>query len=482
MNKFNQAAQEDTSNECKLYVQGMHCASCEILIEKKLLKLDGIHSVDASTKDNTIIVRYKGDNKPEPEELNKYFAELDYKFSTKQFKTKSTPALSFREGKLLINPTKLTRLAKVAVTVVAILVGFYLVEKMQFGKYISVDSSSSLPAFFVLGLVAGLSSCAALIGGLLLSMTKQWNDLYIDSDSTRQKAQPHIMFHSGRIISFIVLGGVLGAVGKTISLDNTSLFSSLTIFVSVIMLLLALQMLEVEWAQKLSFRLPKVISRFVVNEDNFQGKQMPLVLGILTFVLPCGFTLIAQTAALASGSFTQGALIMFAFALGTLPILIGISYSGLTFNSKPHLTAKFNQIAGILIVFFALYNINGQFNVLGYKSLSDVKLITMSTDTAKIEAPTEIKDGEQVINITAKGFEYLPTSSMTINSGVPTRLIVDNQGIQGCGAFMAANGLIDNYVELKRGLNTIQLENPQKGLYKLTCAMGMVPPVTINVI
>ena len=84
--------------------------------------------------------------------------------------------------------------------------------------------------------------------------------------------------------------------------------------------------------------------------------------------------------------------------------------------------------------------------------------------------------------ITAKGFEYIPTSSMTITAGVPTKLIVDNQGIQGCGAFMAANGLIENFVSLDRGINEINLGNPQKGTYKLTCSMGMVRPVTINVV
>ncbi|KXK10043.1 MAG: hypothetical protein UZ20_WS6002000125 [candidate division WS6 bacterium OLB21] len=92
------------------------------------------------------------------------------------------------------------------------------------------------------------------------------------------------------------------------------------------------------------------------------------------------------------------------------------------------------------------------------------------------------EDGVQIISITAQGFEYTPTSSLTIKAGLPAKLIVDNQGIQGCGAFIAANGLIDDFVALKKGINEIDLGLPAKGSYKLTCSMGMVKPLTINVI
>lgn len=465
--------------DCTLYVDGMHCASCEVLIEKKLLKQDGIESVDASLKGNKVVINYVGDSKPDAESLSSDFKELGYTFSEKKFKKKDTPAFKFQNGSLVVNPDKIKNIFRTATVLISLIVAFFIFENLQLGQYVSVDSNSALPAFFLLGVVAGLSSCAALIGGLLLSMIKQWNELYIDADSNIEKAQPHIMFHAGRIISFTILGGLLGLIGEAISLNNATFFAILTILVSIVMFLLAMQMLGVEWAQKFKFTAPKSLTRFAADESNFQGKYMPFGIGALTFLLPCGFTLIAQTVALASGSFIQGALIMFLFALGTFPTLLAISYSGLAFNSKPHLTAKFNVIAGLVIVFFVIYNINGQLNVLGYPSLSD---ISFSGGDGNEQIAEVNNQGEQTLNITAKGFEYIPTSSMTIQAGVPTTLIVDNQGIQGCGAFMAANGLIDNFVALDRGINEIDLGNPKKGSYKLTCSMGMVRPVTINVI
>jgi sulfite exporter TauE/SafE/copper chaperone CopZ len=467
-----------TVKNCTLYVEGMHCASCEVLIEKKILKQKGIETVDASLKGNKVQINYVGDYKPSLNSLNKEFSNLGYRFSNKKRNKKESPLVTFKNGSLFFNPKKILDLLK-TIGIVIILIGvFFAFENLQLGQYVSVDSSSSLPAFFALGLVAGLSSCAALIGGLLLSMTKQWNEIYIDEESMSKKAQPHVMFHIGRIISFSILGGFLGLAGEIVNLNNPTFFGLLTILISIIMFILALQMLGVAWAQRIKFAVPSRFVKFAANEENFNGRSMPLALGMFTFILPCGFTLIAQSIALASGSPIQGALIMLFFALGTLPTLIGISISGFAFNSKPALTARFNIIAGFVIVFFVIYNVNGQFNVLGLPSLSDVSFSKeIKDETAALDS-----NGVQVLNFVAEGFEYIPQGTTTIKAGIPTRLVVNNKGIVGCGTFMAARGLINNFVALEKGRNTIEIPDPQKGSYKLTCTMGMVPPVTIIVI
>ena len=61
-------------------VQGMHCASCEILIEKKLLDVENVKSVSASTAKGEVIVEYEGEG-PSAERLNKIFSQDNYKFS-----------------------------------------------------------------------------------------------------------------------------------------------------------------------------------------------------------------------------------------------------------------------------------------------------------------------------------------------------------------------------------------------------------------
>ncbi len=292
---------------------------------------------------------------------------------------------------------------------------------------------------------------------------------------------PHILFHVGRLSSFFVLGGALGVIGDAITFNNTSSYSFLVIAVSLLMVILALQMLGVAWAMKLTPRLPKAITRAAASEQSFQGKLMPFVTGALTFFLPCGFTLIAQSIALSTGSFLSGALVMTFFAVGTLPMLVAISATGLKFTSKPHLTAKFSYVAGIIIIFFALYNINGQLNVLGYPSLSDIQFAQAKTDTTIKTKQNVVPGTEQIISLVAKNFNYIPTGGTSFKAGVPTKLVVDNQGIQGCGSSLTARGLIGSYVPLKQGQNVIDLGIPKAGSYKITCVMGMVPPVTITI-
>ncbi len=446
---------------------------------KKLLRHKGIESVDASLKNNIVDINYVGKNGVDITKLNTEFKQLGYKFSATKFKAlKTKPLFSFHNGNLEINAKKLRDAYKTLLVVFIFIGAFFLFENFQLGRYVSVDSNSSIPAFFALGLIAGLSSCAALIGGLLLSLVKQWNEVYI-AESNIQKAQPHIMFHAGRIISFFILGGALGLIGKSISLSNTTFISILTILVSFIMFTLALQMLGVGWAQKFKFTAPKFFTRYIADESNFEGKYMPSITGALTFFLPCGFTLIAQSVALTSGNVLQGALIMLAFSLGTLPTLLAISFGGLAFNARPHLTARFNIVAGLIIIFFVIYNVNGQLNVLGYPSLNDISFSSSNKETQEI---AEVNNGVQVINLVTKGFEYIPTGSTTIKANIPTKLIIDNQGTQGCAAYMASRGLIKNYIEIKPGITEVDLGSPRKGTYKITCAMGMVAPVTINVV
>lgn len=459
-----------------VYIEGMHCASCELLIEKYVNSQPGVKSADASLKEKKIDIFFKKGHSINLNNLNKEFRKQGYTFSLEQNDIQPcTPAISVNNGRIIVNKKGFVNLLKVLGILIIILVIFFLTDKLQLAKYINVSNTYSLGGFFLLGIVASISTCAALVGGILLSLNKQWNEMYIGHPE-RHKARPHFMFHIGRLLSFGILGGVLGLIGKTFTFNNTTVTSILIIVVSLVMLVLALQMLGVKWAQKIKFTLPKALARSITQKQRNANKFAPFGIGVLTFFLPCGFTLIAQGVALTSGSFLRGGLIMFLFALGTLPILAGISMSGIKTSSKPKSSQFFNQIAGILIVFFALYNINSQLNVLGILSLSDLKTKQEQTQQDKVQDPS----GIQILSITARGFEYVPTSSTTLKAGVKTKLIVNNESMEGCGIYMVGRGLFNGYLKLNPGESSITF-TPSKGTYKLTCSMGMVPPVTIYV-
>lgn len=444
--------------KCKKYfVDGMHCASCEILVEKKILKDKNVTSVDASLKDDTVTIYYKKGKTPNLTAINKALKDDGYKVQTKEIVDDSGESL-------------FDRALYIFMVVFLVLFVFFIIEKLNLGRYASVDGNSAVVAFLILGLVAGTSSCAALIGGLLLSLNKRWNNQNLKSDS---KYNSQILFHLGRIASFFVLGGVLGSIGKAFAFTGTTTTAFLVIATSIIMVVLALQMLGVKQTQKLRFAIPKSVFEKIFSKTKSKtlSAKEPLIVGMGTFFLPCGFTLMAQTAALTTGSFLRGAIVMSAFAIGTVPTLLAIGVSGQ--KASKHSDRSLIKAVAIIVIFFALYSINSQLNVLGWTSLSDIKL--GSTKQANVQP-----EGNQTINIIASGFDYIPQGPTTINAG-KAQLIVDNQGIQGCGSFMAARGLFDGYVALQKGVNKIDLD-AKPGTYKLTCTMGMVKPVLIKVI
>lgn len=458
----------------------MHCASCEILIEKRILEEPDVKAVEASISNSTIRIEYDG-RVPKLKDLNNWFKSDGYTFSETKQKEAKEYMIYFVEGKgfqldRLVLKKRLKTLSKIALVFFVL----YLFEKSGISKYANVNSNSSLFIFFVFGVIAGLSSCAALVGGILLSLSKKWNEQYGYRENTKTKMVPHLYFHSGRLIAYGIFGAILGSVGKAVAFDNVTIYASVIIVVSIVMFIIGLQMAGVKWAEKLQIRMPKFITRNIAGAQKQNTKQLPFIVGAGTVLLPCGFTLIAQGVALTSGSALKGALMLLLFVIGTMVPLLFISLASIKGTSNPKRGRAFSFYAGVILVIFALYNVNGQLNVLGAPSLSD---IFTSSKGNQAQSPKLVvnEQGTQVVNLIAKGFDYSLTSPPTIKAGVPTKLVVDNQGVLGCGAFLATRGLIDGFVDLQKGENIIDLGNPKKGTYKITCSMGMVSPVTLRV-
>lgn len=290
------------------------------------------------------------------------------------------------------------------------------------------------------------------------------------------------MFNAGRLISYGVFGVILGTIGSKLSL-SLKFGSVLTLIVSFIMILLAFQMFNLKGFDKFQFRLPKFITRSIADESNFKGRYMPFIMGALTFFLPCGFTLTAQGLALLSGNFLQGGLIMFLFALGTLPMLLIIGFSSVRFSQNPQWSKKFLKIAGILVLFFALYNINAQLNVLGISSLSDLKIKTNTPTTIQTNVPLveeglpPIVDGKQILKMDASSNGYTP-NYLKVRIGIPVQWEITDKGTSGCTNAIISQSLFDGNIPLINGQTSIKEFTPTSvGKYKFSCWMGMISGV-----
>ena len=449
-------------HEKSFYVKGMHCASCEILIEKKLIELPDVKAVEASNQKGRLIIESKGSG-PSIDQLNKLFSEAGYTFSHKPFEDSDDKTADRYAG------------MKVLIGFVVAISLFLILDRLGFAKFVSVNSKSSLPTFLLLGVVAGLSSCAALVGGLVLSMSKQWSELYSSGDALSKKLQPHLLFNAGRLAGYAGFGAVLGTLSGTLRLSPT-LSSALVIGISVMMVVLGLQMLGVRRLQRFQFTAPRFITRYVADEAKFKGRYMPFGMGASTFFLPCGFTITAQSMALLSGSALQGSLIMLFFALGTLPMLIAIGISSAKFLTKQHLAATFLKVAGVIVLFFAFYNINNQMVVLNAASVADVVGSSRTASSSVTDTPglPPIVDGKQVIKMEASADGYSP-DKFRVRVGVPVRWEIKDTGTSGCTNAVISGSLFDGQISLTPGETSVKEFTPTKvGRFRFSCWMGMV--------
>lgn len=317
------------------HVAGMHCNSCVIMTESELSEVPGISSVKASLKNFNVEVT--GDfGEKEPEHIARDLSEVLKPYGY---------ALSLEKQNRLVNWSDF-KIALPAAGVFIIL--FIVLQKLGIVNLIT-GSSVSYGTAFIVGLVASVSTCMAVVGGLVLSMSANFA-------KEGDKVRPQVLFHAGRLVSFFILGGAVGALGSAFQIGANATFV-LSFVVAIVLLILGINLLDIfPWAKKLQPTMPSFIGKHVHGLKNVNHTLTPVLVGVATFFLPCGFTQSMQIYSLTTGSFLTGSLIMFSFALGTLPVLSLLSFSSLGIHKKAQ-SGVFFKAAGIVVIFFGVFNL-----------------------------------------------------------------------------------------------------------------------------
>ncbi len=321
---------ENTEVQCsEFFVEGMHCAACELLIEKKLSKVDGVKKVDAKLGEGKVFI--EADRDLTANELSHLVEANGYKIVDKK---QSSKYINYKE-------------LGIAFLITSIIVAlFLLIQKAGVVNLLSADKIT-LPFVFFIGFVASLSSCMAVVGGLVLSLSSSY--------AKGHKLKPLITFHISRIVGFFFLGGLIGLLRSALILTPTTSFI-LNLVLFLVMLVMGINLLDIfPAAKKFQIKMPKFLGKQAMGLEGSDNPFAPILLGLTTFVLPCGFTQSMQIYSLTTGSFINGAVTMFVFALGTFPILALISFASVKF-SKTLQSGLFFKTAGLIVLFFALFN------------------------------------------------------------------------------------------------------------------------------
>lgn len=323
------------SSVCYTYkINGMHCAACELLIEDEVSKIDGVTKVDAKLSDGIVEVEISDtiDKSKLAKLINSRIESEGYSISNNENTKQSNWGEYFY-----------------AIPIALIIFMTFLVLK-KVGLDTPINSGGiDLLGPFLLGIFASLSTCSAVVGGLILSLNNSHDHL-----SKSLKYIPHYSFHISRLVSFFLFGGLLGLIGSTVGTTPTFTFI-LNIVVGIVMLFLGIGLLFPSYSF-LQLRMPKQFSRAVLETRNINSIFLSIALGAITFFLPCGFTQSVQVIALSSQNILQSASVMLSFALGTLPVLSLLSFATIKFTFSKN-GYVFNKVAGLVVILFAFYTI-----------------------------------------------------------------------------------------------------------------------------
>ncbi len=427
-------------------IAGMHCRSCEILIERHLSALPGVHRVNVNYRTGIATIRFANDATPNTEAIAQAVRAAGYR-------------LGHTRPRAFIN-TNLNDWTEFWFAGCIVFALYLFANIFGLTQITATASSGAGPSVALLiGLVAGISSCAALIGGLVLAISARHAELH-PTASSLQKFRPHLFFNAGRIVAFTVLGGAIGLLGSAFQ-PSTRLLGILTILIGFVMLSLGLKLTELFPRISALLVLPSGIARMLGitrNEREYSHSRAALT-GALTFFLPCGFTQAMQLTAVASGSFTAGAVIMGAFALGTVPGLLGIG--GISAIVRGSFARLFFKTAGIIVLLLGIWNISNGWNLTGF---------VLSRPAAQATTAV-VRNGEQVLTMEQRGNGYVP-NRFTVKKGIPVIWTINSTNPYSCASSLRVPSLGISR-SLAPGMNIIRFTPTKTGIIRFSCSMGM---------
>jgi sulfite exporter TauE/SafE/copper chaperone CopZ len=429
-------------------IKGMHCRSCEILLEQQLQSIPGIKKVKADHKTRRVEIHCEG-AAPSDESIEKVVRSCGYEVGT-----------AMAESWISKDKNDYVYLLEGGLALLLVFLAAKFSGLMNIG--VGDMQNAGILIAFVVGLTAGVSTCMALVGGLVLSISARFSELH-PKLSAKEKFTPHLYFNLGRIVGFGILGGVLASLGSVLQISN-NILGIMTVAIGLVMMFLGLKLIEIFPSLRTkTISLPKSISKLVGAEyDKGYSHPRSLIAGALTFFLPCGFTQSMQLYAIGSGSFANGALIMSLFALGTAPGLLGIG--GLSSIFKGKNARIFFAASGLAVIFFGWMNISNGSQLI-FQEKTQVKNSAQSS-SSQSDSPSE-----QEIRMTQDDSGYSP-NVFTVKKGVKIRWVINSLTQFSCASSISIPEYgIDK--RLSKGENVIEFTPTQTGEISFSCSMGM---------
>jgi len=423
----------------RLKVYDMTCTSCENRVEKAIKNLPGILDIAVS--------------------YSKQYAEIE--FNSELCTLDDIKSAINNAGYSTENSNDYKIMGILIIVAAIVLLGM---KTSGFDMEARL-TNASYAVLFIVGVLTSLH-CIGMCGGIMLTQS-----LSKESNNKFEALIPSILYNLGRVVSYTILGGIIGALGSVFSLSLTAK-SALQIFAGIFMIIMGFNMAGFSALRKFSFKLP-------ISACKIKNKSgSPFIVGLLNGLMPCGPLQTMQLFALGTGSAFKGALSMFMFSIGTVPLMLTFgAVSGLL--SKGY-TKKILKFSGVLIIVLGLImgnrglalagiNIN-PLTALASTSKNLLSKTSNNSSSANVSKAT-LKEGIQIINMTADNNGYTP-NAFYVQKGIPVKWIIDGKELNSCNNAIVAQSL-NLEKKLKKGENVIEFTPGDKDI-NFSCWMGMI--------
>ncbi len=442
-------------------VGGMTCANCEMIIENVLRKLEGVIEAKAVFSNSKVYVTYDA-NVLGLEQITGTIEGLEY-----EIKDKPDEVTASAEDKMPAN-----QLLGIGIIILAL----YVIVKNTIGfNFIpEVNQSMGYGLLFIVGLLTSVH-CVAMCGGINLSQCVSYkygvSAVVATSDNSANSAgpvgtgklarmKPSILYNGGRVISYTVIGGIVGALGSVVSFSGAAK-GIVAIISGLFMVIMGLNMLNIfPWLRKLNPRMPKIFGNKIYNNN---GKYGPFFVGLLNGLMPCGPLQAMQLYALGTGSFAAGALSMFIFSIGTVPLMFGLGALSSILTGK--FTHKMLRFSAVLVIVLGVVMANRGL------ALSGVNTAVASSAPAAGNI-ARIQGDVQVVTTVLESGRYTP---IVVQKGIPLKwtIKVGKGDLNGCNNPITVP-LYGIQKKLEVGDNVIEFTPDSEGNIQYTCWMGMI--------
>jgi len=201
---------------------------------------------------------------------------------------------------------------------------------------------------FLLGLISSFH-CVGMCGPLAMSVPVQHLP-------TKTKNLSILLYHTGRVITYSLLGLLFGLLGRHIFIAGIQQEVSIILGISILLIVLYQRIFKKSYTPKIiqlfTDKLYSII-RFLWGKHSLSGTYL---LGMSNGLLPCGMVYFALAGALSSSSILESVLFMFLFGIGTLPLMLSVHITGTTLlsqsfrNKARKLVPLFLASMGVLLI------------------------------------------------------------------------------------------------------------------------------------